>query len=88
MLNLVNQYSSTRKPASTAPAIHNANEFPLLPNISQHQQNHLLNEIIDKIINALTSKMEQIIEETTSRLFKSIEEKIKRIEKPSQQLKT
>ncbi|CAF0998402.1 unnamed protein product [Rotaria sordida] len=67
MHNLVNQYSSTNKPTTTAPAIHDINEFPLLPNISQRQQEYLHNELFDEIINVLSSKMEKIIEETTSR---------------------
>jgi hypothetical protein len=81
MLNLINQYTSACKPAPTAPALHNMNDFPLLPNLSQRQHDHLHSDMIDQIINALTSKMEKIIEETTSRIFKSLEEKIKKMEK-------
>ncbi|CAF3982228.1 unnamed protein product, partial [Rotaria sordida] len=67
MHNLVNQYSSTNKPTTTAPAIHDINEFPLLPIISQRHQEYLHNELFDEIINVLSSKMKKIIEETTSR---------------------
>jgi hypothetical protein len=81
MLNLINQYTSTRKPAPTVPALHNVNDFPLLPNLSQRQHDYLHSDMIEQIINALTSKMEKIIEETTSRIFKSIEDKINKMEK-------
>ncbi|CAF1470245.1 unnamed protein product [Rotaria sordida] len=81
MHNLVNQYSSINKPTTTAPAIHDINEFPLLPNISQRQQEYLHNELFDEIINVLSSKMEKIIEETTSRLLQMLQQKIKKIEK-------
>ncbi|CAF1476924.1 unnamed protein product [Rotaria sp. Silwood1] len=67
--NLVNQYSSPNTPTTSAPAIHDLNEFPLLPNLLQRQQEHIHNELFDEIINVLSSKMEKIIEETTSRLF-------------------
>jgi hypothetical protein len=81
MKNLVNQYSSTSKPTPTAPTLNNAKEFPLLPNSSQRQHDHVPSGMIEQIINALTSKMEMIIEETTSRIFKALEEKIKKMEK-------
>ncbi|CAF4869906.1 unnamed protein product, partial [Rotaria sp. Silwood2] len=81
MLNLINQYSSTSKPTVTAPAIHDVNEFPSLPGMYQRQPQQLHNDILDELINVLTSKMEKIIEETTKRLFKSLQEKIKKIEK-------
>jgi len=81
MLNLVNQHSTTSKPVTTVPDMHNVNEFPLLPNILQRQQNHLHNEFFDELLNALTSKMEKIIEETTNRIFQALQQKIKKIEK-------
>ncbi|CAF1222871.1 unnamed protein product [Rotaria sp. Silwood1] len=81
MQNLIYQYSSANKPITTAPAIHDLNEFPSLPNIFQRQQEHLHNEFFDEIINALSSKMEKIIEKTTGRLFKNLQQKIKKIEK-------
>ena len=81
MANLVNQYSTTSKPTPTPPAIHNVNDFPLLPHLSQRQHDHLHSDMIDKIINALTSRMEMIIEETTNRIFKSLQEKIEKMEK-------
>ncbi|CAF3808978.1 unnamed protein product [Rotaria sp. Silwood1] len=81
MLNLINQYSSTSKPTATAPAIHDVNEFPSLPGMYQRQHEHLHNDILDELINVLTTKMEKIIEETTKRLFKSLQQKIKKIEK-------
>ncbi|CAF3789888.1 unnamed protein product [Rotaria sordida] len=68
MHNLVNQYSSINKPTTTAPAKHDITEFPLLPIISQRQQEYLHNELFDEIINVLSNKMEKIIEETTSDL--------------------
>jgi len=81
MKSLVNQYSSTRKPTTVAPAIHCLDQFPLLPN-SQHQQiGSLQNGIIEELINVLTSKMEKIIEETSIRLFKTLNKKIQKIEK-------
>ena len=80
MLTLVNQYSSTSKPATTLPAVHDANEFPSLPNIYQRQLDHLQNGHFDELFNAFTSKMEKIIEETTTRLFKSLLQRIKKIE--------
>jgi len=81
MLNLVNQYSATSKATTTIPALNNVNEFPSLPNIFQQQHDHIQNEMLDRIVNALTSKMEKIIEETTNRLFKSIEQKMRKLEK-------
>ena len=82
MLNLVNQYCSTSKPTAPAPAPHNINEFPSLPNTSyQLQKEQLQNDVFEKLINAFSSRMETIIEETTNRLFKSLQQKIKRIEK-------
>ncbi|CAF1382748.1 unnamed protein product [Rotaria sp. Silwood1] len=78
--NLVNQYSSPNVPTTSAPAIHDLNEFPSLPNILQRQQEHIHNELFDEIINVLSSKMEKIIEETTSRLFQKLLKKIKKIE--------
>jgi hypothetical protein len=81
MLNLINQHSSTSRPTATVPAMHDANEFPSLPYMSQRQQDHLPNDFFDELINVLTIKMEKIIEETTKRLFKTLQQKIKKIEK-------
>ncbi|CAF4644067.1 unnamed protein product, partial [Rotaria sp. Silwood2] len=78
--NLVNQYSSPNIPRTSAPAIHDLNEFPSLPNLLQRQQDHIHNELFDEIINVLSSKMEKIIEEATSRLFQTLLKKIKKIE--------
>ncbi|CAF1272863.1 unnamed protein product [Rotaria magnacalcarata] len=78
-LNLINQYSSTSSPKTTSPLLHDGNEFPSLPNMYQQQQGLLHNDILDELINLLTSKMEKIIEETTKRLFKSLQQKIKKI---------
>lgn len=77
MKNMINQYSATNKPVTSAPILHDANEFPPLPNVLQQLQE---NDIFDKIINIMSSKMEKIIEETTSRLFKKLQQKIKKIE--------
>ncbi|CAF3185888.1 unnamed protein product [Rotaria socialis] len=79
MLNLINQYSSTSSPTVTTPLLHDNNEFPSLPNMYQRQQGFLHNDILDELINLLTSKMEKIIAETTKRLFKSLQQKIKKI---------
>ncbi|CAF5095416.1 unnamed protein product, partial [Rotaria sp. Silwood1] len=49
--NLVNQYSSPNVPTTSAPAFHDLNEFPSLPNILQRQQEHIHNELFDEIIN-------------------------------------
>ncbi|CAF1206788.1 unnamed protein product [Rotaria sordida] len=54
MQNLINQYSCTNTPPTTAPATHDANEFLPLPNIFQRQQDHLHNELFDEIINVLS----------------------------------
>ncbi|CAF3056580.1 unnamed protein product [Rotaria sp. Silwood2] len=78
--NLVNQYSAPNIPTTSAPAIHDLNEFPSLPNLLQRQQEHIHNELFDEIINVLSSKMEKIIEETTSGLFQTLLKKIKKIE--------
>ncbi|CAF4785208.1 unnamed protein product, partial [Rotaria sp. Silwood2] len=78
--NLVNQYSSRNIPTTSAPAIHDLNEFPSLPNLLQRQQDHIQNELFGEIINVLSSKMEKIIEEATSRLFQTLLKKIKKIE--------
>ncbi|CAF5025883.1 unnamed protein product, partial [Rotaria sp. Silwood1] len=78
--NLINQYSAPNTPTKTVPAIHDLNEFPSLPNLLQHQQEHIHNELFDEIINVLSSKMEKIIEETTSRLFQTLLKKMKKIE--------
>ncbi|CAF2769042.1 unnamed protein product [Rotaria sp. Silwood2] len=78
--NLVNQYSAPNIPTTSAPAIHDLNEFPSLPNLLQRQQERIHNELFDEIINVLSSKMEKIIEETTSRLFQTLLQKIKKIE--------
>ena len=81
MLNLINQYSSTSKPTPPAPFLHNVNEYPSLSGMPQRQQGNLHNDILDELLNVLTTKMEKIIEETTDRLFKLLAKKIKRIEK-------
>ncbi|CAF2081023.1 unnamed protein product [Rotaria magnacalcarata] len=88
MLNLINQYSSTSSPTTTSPLLHDSNEFPSLPNIYQRQQGLLQNDILDELINLLTSKMEKIIEETTKRLFKSLQQKIKKIEETISSVET
>ena len=80
MLNLINQYASPNKQITTAPALHNYNEFPPLPTSSQRRQDFLNHELFDEIINALSSKMEKIIEETTTRLFKKLQQKITQME--------
>jgi len=80
MQNLINQYTTSSKQVTTAPAIHNHEEFPQLPNLFQQQIEHLQNSLFDDIFKALTSKMETIIEETTSRIFKALQKKIKKIE--------
>jgi hypothetical protein len=69
MLNMVNQYTSSSKPITTTPTLHDCNEFPSLPTMSQRLQDHLQNDFFDQMINVLSSKMEKIIETTTSRLF-------------------
>jgi hypothetical protein len=79
---MINQYSSTKQATTmTFPGLNNLDEFPLLPNNHQRQQDYLHDVIIEERINVLTSKMEKIIEETTNRLFDSIYQKINRIEK-------
>ncbi|CAF3541281.1 unnamed protein product [Rotaria sp. Silwood1] len=78
--NLINEYSAPNTPTKTAPAIHDLNEFLSLPNLLQHQQEHIHNKLFDEIINVLSSKMEKIIEETTSRLFQTLLKKMKKIE--------
>ncbi|CAF2075962.1 unnamed protein product [Rotaria magnacalcarata] len=88
MLNLINQYSSTSSPTTTTPLLHDSNEFPSLPNMYQRQQGLLHNDILDELINLLTSKMEKIIEETTKRLFKSLQQKIKKIEETISSVET
>ena len=80
-LNLVNQYSTLGKAASTVPARHDLNEFPALPNMFQRQQEHFHSGLIDEIINVMSSKMEKMIEETTSRIFQKLQQQIKQIEK-------
>ncbi|CAF3989682.1 unnamed protein product [Rotaria sp. Silwood2] len=80
LLNLVNQYTTSYKAASM-PALNDLQEFPSLPSITHQQQEHLHNDILDKLVNILTSKIENIIEETTSRLMKSLQQRIKKIEK-------
>jgi hypothetical protein len=81
MLNLINQYSTSSKPVTHAPAIYNTNDFPPLPNVFQHHKDLIQNSLFDDILNALSIKMKTIIEETTNRLFKSMMQKIKKIEK-------
>ncbi|CAF3596194.1 unnamed protein product [Rotaria socialis] len=88
MLNLINQYSSTNSPTTTTPLLHDSNEFPSLPNMYQRQQGLIHNDILDELINLLTSKMEKIIEETTKRLFKSLQQKIKNIEETISSVET
>ncbi len=64
---MINQYSPTKQATTmTFPGLNILDEFPLLPNNHQRQQDYLHNVII---------------EETTNRLFDSIYQKIKRIEK-------
>ncbi|CAF4007023.1 unnamed protein product [Rotaria magnacalcarata] len=75
-------------PTITTPLVHDANVFPSLPNMYQHQQSHLHNDIFDKLINLLTTKMEKIIEETTKRLFESLQQKIKKIEQTVSSVET
>jgi len=81
MLNMINQYSTTSKQVTLAPAAYNNNEFPPLPNLFQQQKEILQSSLFEDILNALSSKMETIIEETTNRIFKALEEKIKKLEK-------
>jgi hypothetical protein len=81
MLNMINQYSTTSKQVTLAPAAYNNNEFPPLPNLFQQQKEILQSSLFDDILNALSSKMESIIEETTNRIFKALEQKIKKLEK-------
>lgn len=81
MLNLINQYSTTSKPTTSVPALHDLNQFPSLPNPFQTQQNNIQNDLFDRMINMFSSKMEKLIEETTSRLFQKLQQKIKKIEK-------
>jgi hypothetical protein len=81
MLNMINQYSTTSKQVTLAPAAYNNNEFPPLPNLFQQQKEILQSSLFDDILNALSSKMETIIEETTNRIFKALEQKIKKLEK-------
>jgi len=81
MLNLINQYSTTSKPAAATPAIYSTTEFPPLPVVHQQQKDILQNSLFNDILNALSSKMETIIVETTNRLFKALQQKIKKIEK-------
>jgi hypothetical protein len=81
MLNLVNQYSTTSKQVTSAPAPYNTTEFPPLPNVFQQQKEILQSSLFDDILNALTSKMETIIEETTNRIFKTLQQKFKKLEK-------
>jgi hypothetical protein len=81
MLNMINQYSTTSKQVTLAPAPYNNNEFPPLPNLFQQQKEILQSSLFDDILNALSSKMEKIIEETTNRIFKALEQKIKKLEK-------
>ncbi|CAF4577216.1 unnamed protein product, partial [Rotaria magnacalcarata] len=88
MWNLINQYSSTSSPTTTTPLVHDSNEFPSLPNMYQRQQGLLHNNILDELINLLTSKLEKIIEETTKRLFKSLQQKIKKIEETISSVET
>ncbi|CAF1196430.1 unnamed protein product [Rotaria magnacalcarata] len=88
MLNLINQYSSTSSPTTTTPLLHDSNEFPSLPNMYQRQQGLLNNDILDELINLLTSKMEKIIEETTKQLIESLQQKIKKIEETISSVET
>jgi len=81
MLNLINQFSTSSKPVTTAPAVHNTDEFPPLPNLFQQQKELLQSSLFDDILNALTSKMETIIEQATSRIFKALQKKISKLEK-------
>lgn len=81
VLNMINQYSTSSKSVTTAPAIYDLNQFPPLPTMSQQQQDYLQNGIFDQVINILSSKLEKIIEETTNRLFQKLQQKIEKIEK-------
>ena len=81
MLNMINQYSTTSKQATLAPAIYNTTDFPTLPNVFQQQKEILQSSLIDDILKALSSKMETIIEETTNRIFQALQRKIKKLEK-------
>lgn len=81
MLNMINQYTSSSKPTTPAPAIYDLLQFPPLPTTSQRQQDHLQNDFLDQMISVISSKMEKIIEETTNRLFQKLQQKIKMIEK-------
>ncbi|CAF3231795.1 unnamed protein product [Rotaria sp. Silwood2] len=78
--NLVNQYTTSYK-ATSIPSLNDLQEFPSLPSISQRQQEHLHSDILDKLVDILSSKMEKIIEETTSRRIKSLQQRIKKIKK-------
>ncbi|CAF3855832.1 unnamed protein product [Rotaria sp. Silwood1] len=78
--NMANQYTTSYK-ATTIPSLKDLQEFPSLPSIAHRQQEHLHSDILNKVVNILSSKMEKIIEETTSRLIKSFQQRIKTIEK-------
>ncbi|CAF3893037.1 unnamed protein product [Rotaria sp. Silwood1] len=80
LLNLVNQYATSHK-ATSLSALNDLQEFPSLPSIQHRQHQHLNSDILEELVNILTSKMEKIIEDSTSRLIKSLQERIKKIEK-------
>lgn len=80
MRSMVYQFSSTNKPSTPIPALHDPNEFPSLPNSFKRQQDDSQNDFFERIITILSSKMEKIIEETTSRLFEKLHQKIKKVE--------
>lgn len=88
MQNMIKQYSSNNKPAMAVPALYSASEFPPLPNITQVQQDNMQEEIIERILNVLSKKMETIIEETTSKLFQTLQKKIDEMEKTMMLIKT
>ena len=81
MLNMINQYCTTSKQTTLAPAPYNTTEFPSLPNVFLQQKEMLQSSIFEDILAALSSKMETIIEETTNRILKALELKIKKLEK-------
>jgi hypothetical protein len=73
--SMVKQYTVQHGHIQTPPAIHDKNEFPLLPQSAVNQSS------LDNLIQLLCSKMEKVIEETTSRILQTMSTRIAKIEK-------
>ena len=81
VLNAVQQYSTsaTQIPSATF-NINSLNNFPVLPCDAQQIPSHSSYNLIDALVNMISSKMEKINEATTNRIVKSPQGRASKLE--------